>query len=108
MPIQLDSYSRFRETTPIITKGPDGQAVETFGLWKTPTFLGSIDPTEVFRIKVDSRRAGRPDLISNDVYGSPVYFWVLIAHNKPQNILGWPQINDIIEAPMSQVVLGSL
>jgi len=109
MPIKLPSFSRLKETQAIITES-DGDRVETFGLWKEPSFLTQkLDPQlEVIHIRVDSRRAGRPDLIANDVYGSPSYFWVLLAYNKPQEIFGWPKNGTVVLAPTAQIVLSSL
>jgi hypothetical protein len=111
MSIQLDSFSRFKDTQPIITDAPvPGGRVETFGLWKPPKFLTMpLDPqNDVMRIQVDARRAGRPDLIADDIYGSPSYYWVLITFNQPDRILGWPQNGLVIQAPVAQVVLGNL
>jgi hypothetical protein len=110
MAIKLDSFSRFQETRPIITDSPYGGRIETFGLWKEPTFLTKfLDPQlDLIHIRVDGSRVGRPDLIANDVYGSPSYYWVLIAYNKPKDLFGWPQINTIVLAPNPQLVLGNL
>lgn len=111
MAIKLDSFSRFRETQPIVSDSPyGGGRMETFGLWKEPSFLTQfLDPQlDLVHIKVDGSRAGRPDLIANDVYGSPSFFWVLIAYNKPKDVFGWPRINDVVLAPNSQLVLGNL
>jgi hypothetical protein len=110
MAIKLDSFSRFRETQPIVTDALNGGKIETFGLWKEPSFLtGPLDPQlDVINIKVDGSRAGRPDLIANDVYGSPSYFWVLIAYNKPKDLFGWPRVNSVVLAPNPQLVLGNL
>ena len=104
MPIDLDSFSRFKETQPIIFDGK-----ETFGSWKMPQFLvQDIDELQIIRIMVTNGRNGRPDLIASDIYGSPQYFWVLIAYNKPKNPIGWPAVGEVIRAPIADIVLANL
>jgi len=105
MPIELDSFSRFLETQVIIVDGK-----ETFGSWKEPEFLKREldEQLEIIKIRVDNTTQGRPDIIANDLYGSPQFFWVLIAFNKPKNPVGWPPTGAVIKAPTSEVVLSNL
>jgi hypothetical protein len=83
---------------------------ETFGLWVEPAFLKREfdEQRDIIRIQIDARRAGRPDLIAEEVYGSFAFFWVLIAFNRPKNPIGWPPIGIVIRAPLKEIVLANL
>lgn len=99
----LDQFSRLGQTQQIIFNG-----VETFGIWKQPSFLKER-PSEanigVFR--VNTQTEGRPDLIANELYGTPLLDWVLISFNKVRS-LNWPRAGDSIEYPLDVVVLPEL
>ena len=101
---ELDQFSRFQQTEPTIVDG-----INTFGVWQRPTFLIKR-PTEdligVFR--VTSALEGRPDLISNKLYGTPLLDWVLISFNNARRSLNWPMAGDNIEYPLDTVVLPEL
>lgn len=100
----LDEFSRFRTTPPTVVDGK-----ETYGPWVRPSFLVTRPPEESIRVfKVTNALEGRPDSISNIVYGTPALFWVLIAFNKVIDPLNWPKAGDVIEYPSDTVVLPQL
>jgi hypothetical protein len=105
MPIELSSFSRFQGSQPIVRNGK-----ETFGLWVRSQAVNpaQLDQNKIQTIKIDQRLAGRPDIIANDLYGSPLLEWVVIMFNRPQNPLGWPPAGIIIRMPTRDVVLGFL
>lgn len=101
---ELDQFSRLQQTEPIIVDG-----VETFGVWTQPSFLKKRpqeDQIGVFR--VSSALEGRPDLIANELYGTPLLDWVLISFNNARRSLNWPRTGDQIEYPLDTVVLPEL
>ena len=100
----LDDFSRFRQTQLVIFDGK-----ETYGRWRPLSIFSrrpSDDQIDVF--SVTSALEGRPDLISNAVYGTPYLDWVLIAFNKVRDPLNWPRAGDVIEYPLDSVVLPEL
>jgi len=101
---EFDQFSRFNQSTPIIVDG-----VETFGTWTEPSFIRTRpeeDQIGVFR--VTSAIKGRPDLISNQLYGTPLLDWVLISFNNARRALNWPKAGDSIEYPLDTIVLPEL
>lgn len=97
----FDEFSRYRFTELVIFDGN-----ETLGAWTQPSFL--LDrPTEdqigVFR--VTSAVEGRPDLIANQLYGSPLLDWVLISFNNARQGLNWPRAGSAIEYPLKSIVI---
>ncbi len=105
MSIQIDDDSRFSDTMPIIYDGR-----ETFGVWRPQEFF-DIDPddeTKVGKLVVKNDRAGRPDLISQDLYGTVRLYWVIIMFNKPKNPFGFPQTGTTIRYPFKDLVLANL
>lgn len=102
--MRLDEFSRFKRTPPTIVDGK-----ETYGRWVKFSFL-KIRPAEEFInvFQVTSALEGRPDLISQRVYGTPLLDWVLIAFNGVRDPLNWPRAGDIIEYPSDLIVLPEL
>lgn len=101
---ELDQFSRFSQSQLIMFDD-----VETFGVWEQPSFLikrPNEDKIGVFR--VTSATEGRPDLISNKLYGTPLLDWVLIAFNNVRKPLNWPRAGDDIEYPFDSIVLPEL
>jgi len=96
----LDDFSRFFQTEELIVDGN-----ETFGVWNRPSFL-KTRPSEdkIDRYRVTSRTEGKPDLISNQLYGTPLLDWVLIAFNGVRDPLNWPRAGDTIEYPIDSIV----
>ena len=100
----LDEFSRFSRTAPTIIDGK-----ETYGRWVQPSFLLNRPSDENIGIfRVTNALEGRPDLISNQVYGTPLLDWVLIAFNGVRDPLNWPRAGDSIEYPLDTVVLPTL
>jgi len=106
MPIDPGSDSRFNLSEPILTAEGD----ETFGLMKKHTFFdrSNLDDTQVNRITINADLAGRPDLLSQEIYGRPTLDWVLIIFNRVENPFGWPIIGQVVEYPTSEVVFAEL
>ena len=99
-----DELSRFKNTPQTIV---DGQ--ETYGRWSSFPFLKERPPEEFINVfQVTSALEGRPDLISDQVYGTPLLDWVIIAFNKTRETLNWPKTGDIIEYPSDTIVLPQL
>lgn len=99
-----EQLSRFKNTERIIVDG-----AETYGTWNQPLFLTkrpSDDKIGVFR--VTSAAEGRPDLIANEVYGTPLLDWVIISFNGVRDTMNWPRAGDTIEYPLDSVVLPEL
>lgn len=103
MVLELDSFSRFRTTKPIAINNR-----ETFGLWNPPSWIKNISDSQLKQFVVSSEFNGRPDLISTELYGSPIYFWVLLAVNKPLNPLNWPINNTTIFVPIKSIVISNI
>jgi len=97
---ELDQFSRFNGSEQTIFDG-----VETYGYWNAQSFLIKR-PTEdligIFRVLPAVE--GRPDLISNQLYGTPLLDWVLIAFNNVTD-LNWPRAGDVVEYPNKQLVI---
>ena len=100
----ISSFSRFVDTEQIIVSGK-----ETFGLWHVPNFINRdfLSDSQVGSLNIKADLAGRPDLISNKLYGTPYLFWVIIMFNKPQNPLNWPQSGSVIRFPVKSIVLAN-
>lgn len=97
---QLDNFSRFFQTPEILEQGK-----ETFGVWVQPQYLKERPDEENISIfRVTTQTEGRPDLIANELYGSPMLDWVLIAFNKVRDPLNWPKAGDAIEYPLDIIV----
>lgn len=102
----LGEYSRLKTTDEIIVDGK-----ETLGAWDRPSFLVEKPSDEfIATFTVSSALEGRPDLISNQVYGTPLLDWVIISFNAVYNdngardVLNWPKSGDIITYPVDSVV----
>lgn len=100
------SFMRFKNTPLIVSV--DGN--NTYGLFKKYSFLdeANLDENDIVKVVVDSTIAGRPDLISSNLYSTTIYDWIIIMFNKVQNPLNWPKVGDIIKAPKRSVVLSVL
>lgn len=97
------STSRFK-ITPIITY--DNNIMPS--MMKKFDFLKNLDEDQILSIAIDGTRAGRPDLIANDLYGTSLYKWVLILFNNVTNPLNWPENGTVIKAPTNDAVWGEL
>lgn len=102
MPILTSEFSRFKDTEPVIKDGK-----ETFGLWNRPPELErkNLNDEQITTIKIDQINQGRPDLISQEYYGTPSLFWVITMFNRPLNTLGWPQAGETIQFPNKDSVM---
>ena len=94
--MELEPYSRFLKTSPIRYDNKD-----TFGLWTKI----QLDNTEDF--VVPNSLEGRPDLISDLQYDTPVFWWVIVAFNHPEEIIGFPKTGQVIKIPRrSELITG--
>lgn len=101
---ELSEFSRLLRTDEIIVDGK-----ETYGVWAQPPFLKerpTDDKIGIFR--VTNAVEGRPDLISNQLYGTPLLDWILIAFNNVRDPLNWPKAGATIEYPLDTVVFPQL
>lgn len=103
MSLELDMYSRFQETETTVFGGH-----EVFGRWKRPQLLQALRPNQVSYYKVLSNRAGRPDEISRDFYGTTLLDWLIIAYNDAVQVLNWPESGTVIKIPNRTVVFSEL
>jgi len=98
------SYSRFFQTEEIVVDG-----VETLGIWDPPDFLKKRPDDELIgRFAVTNAVEGRPDLIANELYRSPLLDWVLIAFNNVREPFNWPKAGEVIEYPVEMLVYPSI
>lgn len=116
MGIQLDHGSRFQTTDTILLPlpggdpgGDTGQVVETFGVWRKPSFLRNRpNNDQIGKYQVQTGRVARPDLIATDLYGSPFLDWVIIAFNNATDVLNWPDAGAVIEYPLPTIVFSEI
>ena len=96
----FSSTSRLKDTPLTIVDGK-----ETLGVWEKPSFLTSEVPNRyVGSFTVTSNYSGRPDLISQLLYNTPYYDWVLISFNNVQDTLNWPPVGLNIKYPAISIV----
>lgn len=101
MPGILGEFSRFSKTEMIIVDG-----VETFGRWKEYSFLKNRPADDdIGVIQITSQLEGRPDSLSQQIYGTPELDWVIIAFNNIRETLNWPKAGDLVEYPVESIVL---
>lgn len=104
MTLQANSYSRFQTTETVLQDGE-----EVWGTWNQPSFLAKEVPRDrQTAIKITSDRAGRPDLIAQDLYGTTKLDWLLIAFNDAHGVFNWPRTGTVITAPIVDIVLGEV
>ena len=95
--MDIQAYSRFTMTEPILFDGR-----ETYGRWKNP--LTPAIYNNLILIVVNAHYAGRPDLISNELYGDSSLDWVLITVNNVTETLNWPKSGTTISVPSPAIV----
>lgn len=107
----ISEFSRFNGTERTIIRGN-----ETFGAWAQQSWL-KVKPDDRFIkvFQVDNRYDGRPDLISDDVYNTPLLSWVLIAFNAihyndklARSAFRWPRSGSTIYYPSDVIVIPEL
>ena len=80
-----------------------------WGTWDRPSFIvNTIPQSQRIAVRVNNNRAGRPDLISRDIYGTTKLDWLLIAFNDAFDVFNWPRSGTVITAPSSEIVLGEV
>lgn len=100
----IDEYSRY-----ILTPLTSYRGQETYGKWQSYPFLLTRPAERYIRVMVVSpEMEGRPDLISNAIYGTPKLDWVIIAFNAPKDVLNWPRSGETIEYPVEELVIPEL
>lgn len=104
MPIGLDDYSRFKNTSTIIYND-----VETFGKWAMPSILTrTLSESDVQYFVVPNNLEGRPDRIAKQIYGTSSLDWLIIAFSKPRSTLNWPRTGTVLRLPKQAVALAEL
>ena len=102
--IKLGTYSRFKNTKMVIFDGE-----EVFGRWSPPSILAKkLNTVDITAFKVTNETAGRPDKISMSFYGVSELDWLIIAFNRPMNVLNWPKSGDVILIPSATVALAEI
>ena len=99
MAIRVSSNSRFR-----VTQAVRFQGQETFGSWAQPEFMDSPVFTTII---ADNTNEGRLDLLSQRFFGTPDYWWAIMAYNKTFDI-NWPRAGDEVMIPDPELVFSSL
>jgi len=90
----MDTYSRFN-TTDIITLDNN---VKAYSMWRKPSLLErEYNDDEVFYYQVQNNEAAKPHIISNNVYGTTLLDWLIIAFNLRHDVFGWPKAGTIIK-----------
>lgn len=109
MGLKLDAGSRFQLTNTVLVTTPNGEVVETFSVWKRPSFL-TTRPREdlIGRYQVLTGRVARPDLIATELYGSPYLDWIIVAFNGAMDVLNWPEAGSVIEYPLPSLVFAEV
>lgn len=102
MAIRPNSNSRFRESTPILTRNGE----ETFGIMTKFRFMdrNNLDEGQILTRVTPSAVVGRPDLMAEMIYGDASLHWILIFFNRVENPFGWPKNQQVIEFPSPTVV----
>ncbi len=104
MGLKTDNYSRFAATPTVFRDGH-----EVFGSWNRPELLKRpLLEDEKVRYAVTKAVEGRPDLISNEIYGTTQFDWLIIVYNKARNVLNWPLAGTLIEMPIPTLVSSEL
>lgn len=95
------SYTRFGQTDPVLFDGH-----ETYGRWNNPITQAILDNLSLFI--VDSRFAGRPDLIAEKLYGDTSLDWILVVVNNATDVMNWPRAGDTIRVPIPTILTSEL
>lgn len=77
--------------------------------------FGAIIPLVTDKVKFDKQDialyytvppnfAGRIDLISNDLYGSPDLFWAICEANNINDLVGYPEAGEVLSIPSLSAV----
>ncbi len=104
MTLRVDDFSKYRETDTILQDGE-----EVFGRWVEPDLLVRELGEDQFQVfVVNNTRAGRPDLIALEFYGTTQLDWFLIAFNKQRDVFNWPRAGDVIKIPIPSLVISEL
>lgn len=104
----LGEFSRFKKSKKIIFDGN-----ETIGLWNMQSWLrDKPNDSDILVYEVVSSYAGRPDRISDKLYGTPMLAWVLISFNSihypesgARSVMNWPKSGSVIRYPRSSIVI---
>lgn len=99
MPEFVKRESRYFETSLINFNGK-----KTFGLFEPPQWIRALTNDQLYNLSIPSEFEGRPDLISNRLYGSPNLYWVILWINQPLQPFGWPKAGSIIRYVSPEVV----
>lgn len=107
--LSVDPSSRFQLTDAISVVTPEGNVTETFGMWVRPSFLRTRPSSELIRrMVVPASMEGRPHIIADQIYGTQLLDWVIIAFNNAYDVLNWPDAGTTIEYPEPSIVFSSI
>jgi hypothetical protein len=102
----MPTYSRFNNTKRALFEGN-----EVYGTWNRPRWLLVKPPeSEILTYLVSARFEGRPDLISNALYGTTSMDWVIVSfnlqfYNHSEEVFGWPKAGTTIWYPTRASVM---
>ncbi len=96
MSVDLPINSRFRFTSIVEHRGNEMPGSWPGFDWRQRTKV----------IKVSARFAGRLDLIANEYFGSPDYWWAIMFFNNVTDV-NWPRAGDSVRLPRTSDVLSS-
>ena len=99
--METQPYSRFNQTDSVLFDGN-----ETYGRWNNP--ISTAIYNNLILIVIDTRYAGRPDLIAKKLYGDDSLDWMLIAVNNVTDVLNWPSAGAMIKVPDPKLVTSEL
>ena len=102
MVIDLQKNNRFKWSDVV-----DRNGKTVFSRWVMPDFMKEdlIAREKISSFYVTSDLAGRPDLIADQIYGSPNLEWVITMFNAPRETLGWPKTGEVIKIINAGLVL---
>jgi hypothetical protein len=106
--MNFSHYSRYINTDQIQFKDDKStNTINTVGLYLIPDSISKLKPHELLSVKIGPELAGRPDLISEQQYGTPYYAWIVVMVNRPLNPINWPKNGDRILVP-TQLTIDSI
>jgi hypothetical protein len=72
------SYQRYNGHDEILISSQDGNPIKTIETWDSPDFNLQSGPKYFY---VDNKYSKRSDLISNMMFGTPIYNWWILYSN---------------------------
>lgn len=80
----------------------------TYGLYKPQPWIVNASLENIGSFTVTNDLEGRPDAISDLLYGTPNYYWVLVVLNRPLNPLNWPKAGQVIKVLSNEIIKANI